>query len=304
MVGVLLGAGAAGGWAWLKSAEEPASTTTVGSESGGTSTSTSTTSPTTTTTSAPTAKVTSTTAGSTTTAAETATTETSTTTTTAATTTTEPATTTTTASTTTTGGPPPTGGALEAICKDAWGAAPITGELVEHQIERLTVHHTAVAMGSNTEAPRRMRSYQAYHQESGWPDIAYHYLIDANGNIYEGRPVWARGDTFTAYDPTGHFLVCCDGHFDQQGIPDAQLAALADVLAWASRQYGVSPATIAGHRDYAATTCPGSNVAALVADGTLRASVEQRTAAGGLSLSLLCGQAGLDRVADIEAGRR
>ena len=158
-------------------------------------------------------------------------------------------------------------------------------------------------MGSNTEAPRRMRSYQTYHQDSGWPDIAYHYLIDANGNIYEGRPVWARGDTFTEYDPTGHFLVCCDGHFDQQGISSAQLEALADVLAWASQQYGVSPATIAGHRDYASTTCPGAQLAALIADGTVQTNVEQRIAAGGPSLSLLCGQAGLDRVADIEAGR-
>jgi hypothetical protein len=158
-------------------------------------------------------------------------------------------------------------------------------------------------MGSNTEAPRRIRSYQSYHQESGWPDVAYHFLIDANGNIYEGRPVSARGDTFTEYDPTGHFLVCCDGHFDQQGISSAQLASLADVLAWASLQFGVGTSTVAGHRDYATTTCPGSQLAAYVADGSLQEKVEQRIAAGGLSLSLLCGPAGFDRVADIEAGR-
>jgi hypothetical protein len=191
---------------------------------------------------------------------------------------------------------------MEVICKAAWGAAPIQGQLVEHQIERLTVHHTAVAMGSNTDAPARIRSYQNYHQESGWPDVAYHYLIDANGHIYEGRPVSARGDTFTEYDPTGHFLVCCDGHFDQQVIPAAQLASLANVLAWASVRFGVDPATIAGHRDYAAITCPGSNLASVVADGTLLSMVEQRIATGVSSLSSLCGQAGLDRIAAIEAG--
>jgi hypothetical protein len=193
---------------------------------------------------------------------------------------------------------------VEVICKDAWGAAPVQGEFVGHQIERLTVHHTAVLMGSNTEAPGRMRSYQRYHQEQGWPDIAYHYLIDANGNVYEGRPVGARGDTFTDYDPTGHFLVCCDGHFDQQPIPAAQLAALTDVLAWAAIEYGAGPSTIAGHSDYASTTCPGSSLAALVADGTLHASVEQRIDSGKVSLAVLCGSAGLQRVADIEAGLR
>jgi hypothetical protein len=158
-------------------------------------------------------------------------------------------------------------------------------------------------MGSNTKAPARIRSYQTYHQESGWPDIAYHYLIDANGHIYEGRPVSARGDTFTEYDPTGHFLVCCDGHFDQQSIPVTQLASLADVLAWASVRFGVAPATIAGHRDYAATTCPGSDLAGLVADQTVEAMVQERIAAGVRSLGLLCGPAGFDRVAAIEAGR-
>ena len=182
------------------------------------------------------------------------------------------------------------------------GAAPIQGQLVEHQIERLTVHHTAVVMGSNTRAPARIRSYQNYHQGSGWPDVAYHYLIDANGHIYEGRPVAARGDTFTEYDPTGHFLVCCDGHFDEQNIPAAQVASLANVLAWAAVRYEVGPATIAGHRDYASTTCPGSNLAALVGDRTLQSMVEQRIAAGVSSLGSLCGQAGRDRVAAIESG--
>jgi len=256
--------------------------------------------------------MTTTTAASTTTSETTTTTaptaEASTTTTEAVTTTTAPtatteAVTTSTAPTATTGVPPAATDGLEVICKDAWGAVPIQGQLVEHRIERLTVHHTAVVMGGNTEAPRRMRSYQNYHQGNGWPDVAYHYLIDANGHIYEGRPVSARGDTFTEYDPTGHFLVCCDGHFDQQGVPAAQLASLADLLAWASVQFGVGPSTIAGHRDYAATTCPGSQLAGLIADRTVQSMVEQRLAFGGVSLSWLCGQAGLDRVSDIEAGR-
>lgn len=199
--------------------------------------------------------------------------------------------------------PPAAGGRLEIICREAWGAAPIQSPLIDHQIERLTVHHTAVVMGSNTKAPGRIRSYQGYHQDSGWPDVAYHYLIDAHGHIYEGRPVTARGDTFTEYDPTGHFLVCCDGHFDQQSIPAAQLASLADVLAWASVSFGVHPSTIAGHREYAATTCPGSELAKLVADQTVQSLVEQRIAGGASTLSLLCGRAGFDRVAAIEAGR-
>jgi hypothetical protein len=304
MLGVLVGAGAAGGWSWLRPAdavppvptpeaapsESAAPTPSTTSGSGSTVAPAESTTSTTTTASSTTIETT------TTTAAPAATTEASTTTT---TTTSTPST----APTTTAAVAQSVAGSREVICKEAWGAAPIHGQLVEHRIERLTVHHTAVVMGSNTKAPSRIRSYQNYHQENGWPDVAYHYLIDANGHVYEGRPVSARGDTFTDYDPTGHFLVCCDGHFDQQGIPAAQLASLASVLAWASVTFGVGPATIAGHRDYAATTCPGSHLAALVDDRTLQSMVEQLIAAGANSLSSLCGRAGRDRVVAIEAGR-
>ena len=304
MLGALVGVGAAGGWAWLRNGDAVAPSAPAESALPAGAT-TSTSAPTTTAASGSTVTAATTTTEMTTTTAAVTTTTDPTTTTEASTTTTEAVTTTTsaTASTTTTGASPAAAGGREVICKEAWRAAPIQGQFVEHRIERLTVHHTAVVMGSNTAAPRRIRSYQNYHQESGWPDVAYHYLIDANGHIYEGRPVSARGDTFTEYDPTGHFLVCCDGHFDQQAIPAAQLASLANVLAWASVQFGAGPSTIAGHRDYAATTCPGSQLATLVADQTLQSMVEQRIAAGAVSLSPLCGQAGLDRVADIEAGR-
>jgi hypothetical protein len=222
----------------------------------------------------------------------------------ASTTTAKPAATPAAASSTTTGASAGVKDEVQIICREAWRAAPIQGQLVGHRIERLTVHHTGVAVGRKAEAPRRMRSYQSYHQELGWSDIAYHYMVDANGHVYEGRPVSVRGDTFTEYDPTGHLLLCCDGHFDFQGIPEPQMSSLAAVLAWACAQFGVDPATIAGHRDFAATTCPGSQLAGFIADGTLRSMVERRIAGGGVPASLLCGPAGVVRVAEIEAGRR
>jgi hypothetical protein len=97
--------------------------------------------------------------------------------------------------------------------------------------------------------------------------------------------------------------VCCDGDFDQQDIPAAQLASLAAVLAWASVRFVVEPAAITGHRDFATTTCPGAHLTRLMTDGTLRSMVSRLIVAGGVSLDPLCGEAGLDRVAAIEAGR-
>jgi hypothetical protein len=189
------------------------------------------------------------------------------------------------------------------ICRRAWGARPPSGEFHRHRIRRLTVHHSAVVLRDNRKAPERFRDHQAAHQAEGWPDIAYHILIDRNGHVYEGRPFWARGDTATDYRPRGHLLVLCEGNFDRQRPSREQAASLADVLAWAVRRFDVPVARIKGHRDYAATACPGRRLYRLIEDGTLRRRVRRRLRGGGVRLDEICGKAGRRLVRDIEAGR-
>ena len=195
-------------------------------------------------------------------------------------------------------------GVVQAICKSAWGGREPSGALTSHTIERMTVHHTAALLDANRKAPARARAHQRFHMDDrGWVDLAYHFLVDANGNVYEGRRVTAVGDTGTNYDPTGHFLVCAEGDFNSQAIPAAQVSAMADVLAWGAVHFGVDPATIRGHRDWAATSCPGDNFYSLISRGTLEQSVRDRVASGAPGLSVLCGAAAEQRVADIEADR-
>jgi N-acetyl-anhydromuramyl-L-alanine amidase AmpD len=118
----------------------------------------------------------------------------------------------------------------------------------------------------------------------GWPDIAYHVLIGIDGTVYQGRDPAFRGDTGTSYNTTGHFLVVVEGNFEVERPTDAQVQSLEAVLAWASEHYGVSPATIAGHGDYAATSCPGRNLEDRIHSGTLRGSVEALIEQGGVDL--------------------
>lgn len=221
-------------------------------------------------------------------------------TTTAAATTTSPPETTIASTTTTV---PDLASTVEVICKEAWGARPVIGEFAGHTIEHITVHHTAVVLSANSAAPGRARQHQSYHQGLGWPDLAYHYLIDANGHVYEGRPVAAVGDTATDYDPTGHFLVCCEGDFNTQEITPAQYESLVRMLAWGAAEFGVDVAAVQGHRDVASTTCPGDNLYPLVADGTVVSDVVAQLAAGVPQLETVCGQEATDLVAAIEAGR-
>lgn len=191
---------------------------------------------------------------------------------------------------------------LLVIPKQAWGAAPVAGTFVEHEIQQVTIHHTGSLLSDNADAPGRLREHQAYHQvDQGWPDLAYHFVIDRNGHIYEGRPTWAAGDTGTNYDPTGHLLICCEGEFNSQSPTDAQLGSVATLMAWASTRYGVGLEAVLGHRDVASTSCPGDSLYGQLGDLTARASRWQ--ADPGVTLVMLDSYAAVELVADIETGR-
>lgn len=198
---------------------------------------------------------------------------------------------------------PPAATTATILCREAWGAKPARPGGRPHTITRMTLHHTAVVLGDNRYAPARLRQHQQYHQnEKGWIDIAYHVGVDRNGNIYELRTPELAGDTATEYDTTGHFLVLCEGDFDQEDVTEAQINSAAMAFAWAAQTFHVAPGTLAGHRDFAATSCPGKNLYAHVADGDLVQRLDSLLAGGAVDLQRICGPEAAARVAQIEAG--
>lgn len=196
--------------------------------------------------------------------------------------------------------------AHEILCRAAWGAAAARPGGRTHTLNRMTVHHTEVVLGDNANAPGRLRQHQHYHQDTqGWIDIAYHFSVDHHGNIYELRSPHLVGDTATNYDPTGHFLVVCEGDFNKEDVSEDQLNGTALVLAWAAQQFGISTDTLEGHRDLSSnTTCPGASLYEHVTSGDLRSRVDTLLAAGPVDVPKICGPEASQMVADVEAGLR
>jgi hypothetical protein len=189
------------------------------------------------------------------------------------------------------------------LCREAWGARPARSGGRRHTITRMTLHHEAVVLGENRNAPGRFRQDQRYHQDQkGWVDIAYHVGVDRNGNIYELRSTEIAGDTATDYDTTGHFLVLCEGDFNQEAVSEAQLHAAALTFAWAAQNFRIATDTLAGHRDLAQTSCPGANLYAHISSGDLKRRIDDLLAAGRVDLQRFCGPEASARVAAIEAG--
>ncbi|SOX52780.1 N-acetylmuramoyl-L-alanine amidase [Mycobacterium ahvazicum] len=188
------------------------------------------------------------------------------------------------------------------LCRDAWGARPALAGGRPHTIMRMTLHHEAVVLGDNRNAPGRLRQDQRYHQDKGWVDIAYHVGIDRDGNIYELRTPQIAGDTATDYDTTGHFLVLCEGDFDKEAVSEAQLHGAALAFAWATQTFHIASNTLAGHRDLAQTSCPGASLYAHLSSGDLKHRIDDLVAAGPVNLQRICGPDAAATVAAIEAG--
>nr|WP_234787425.1 peptidoglycan recognition family protein [Mycolicibacter sinensis] len=169
----------------------------------------------------------------------------------------------------------------------------------------MTIHHSGVVFTDNRTIAERLRQHQRYHQdEHGWIDIAYHVGIDRGGNVFALRDTGLIGDTATDYDPAGHFLVLCEGDFDQQDVPEPQLESAALVLAWAAQTFQISTDTLASHREVApATTCPGAHLQAHIASGELRRRVDDLASRGPVGLALKCSHEAAAIMVAIEAGR-
>ena len=186
------------------------------------------------------------------------------------------------------------------ICREALGLAAARPDSRIHDIRTLTLHHTAVRLDEVRQAPDRLRGHQRFHMDQGWPDIAYHFGVDLAGNVYELRDPSIPGDTFTDYDPAGHFLVVCEGNFDVQAPTDAMLASVTRLFAYAADRYGVAVDTLAGHRDYTSTACPGDALYARL--GEISSSVRALTRVTPPVFDRLCGEAAIARVSQIESG--
>ncbi len=138
-----------------------------------------------------------------------------------------------------------------------------------NDVKFLAVHHTATT--ANLDDPRQaIRNIQYYHAVSrGWGDIGYNYIIDRQGNIYEGR---AGGrDVIGGHSREVNKVsvgISLLGNYQNEDVPEATLESLAKLLRSLADDYnldvnsydtyeGRSYPVLGGHGDYSATSCPG-----------------------------------------------
>jgi hypothetical protein len=160
----------------------------------------------------------------------------------------------------------------EIIAVAQWGGTVSADSQKTHEIKVITLHHGGEEYKGNKPTPTYLVNLQNWSRsEKKWIDIPYHFLIDLDGKIYAGRDLRYPGDTNTAYDPTGHALICVLGNYEIQYPNERQRQAVIDLFAWLCWRYQLSPETIKGHKDVAdGTVCPGKNLYVYLTNGDLK----------------------------------
>lgn len=111
------------------------------------------------------------------------------------------------------------------------GAPFAPARMEKHKVGKyeIIIHHTGTLtyLWRKKSAKEKMRDYHADHltktqryrtiaglKGQKWGGFAYHYLIDTDGTVSEGRDVQYLGDSGTDYDLSNRLLVVLHGDFE------------------------------------------------------------------------------------------
>ncbi len=166
-------------------------------------------------------------------------------------------------------------------------------EIWEREIvtpEKFIIHHTAGDPGTSDPAATIRSIYYWHAVVLGWGDIGYNYLIDQNGNIYEGR---AGGDGVVgghAYRSAACAAARFGGSQNEAGFNRGTIGiavlgdyesdlslnsvvktALQNLIGTKAALFGINPSgssyfvdntypNVIGHQNVDCTSCPGVNL--------------------------------------------
>lgn len=156
-----------------------------------------------------------------------------------------------------------------------------------YPVQTLTVHHTDDGSSDPDPAAVVRAIYRNDTVGKGYGDIGYHFLIDRNGLVYEGR--WSGTDGTAAHDSagrlvtgahvqgynTGNIGIALLGTLTTTPPSTAARTALVQLLADLAARHALAPTgkvrylnpvsgvscvapAIGGHRNWADTDCPGT----------------------------------------------
>jgi hypothetical protein len=135
-------------------------------------------------------------------------------------------------------------------------------------IARITVHHTAWEweMDAWTRTANEVENIRAFHSgkratDRHWADIAYHFVVDRAGRVWQARPLAYQGAHVKGHNEHNLGIVLL-GNFEVQSPTAAQLVSLREFIGFARGLYAVPLSQVFTHGELGKTSCPGKQLQA------------------------------------------
>jgi hypothetical protein len=153
-----------------------------------------------------------------------------------------------------------------------WTSSPPNLSLINpmNGVNRITVHHDGmdpIALRTKWDAASRLEQIRRAHinHDPPWADIGYHYIVDPQGRVWEGRPVQYQGAHVK--DNNEHNLgIMVLGNFDEQRPTSEALSTLDALIADRMRAYRIPLSRVLTHQEINPTRCPGRSLQSYMLD--------------------------------------
>lgn len=154
------------------------------------------------------------------------------------------------------------------VARAQWGASlPVTANLTRNKggWKRITVHHSAEAdpvpldgsLQSSAEGLRQIQRSHLKSKQPPWGDIGYHFLIDPQGRVFQGRELTWQGAHASGNNNIQNIGVCLMGNFEEERPTPEALESLRKLLDNLRRVYSIPRREVHTHREFKQTACPG-----------------------------------------------
>lgn len=135
----------------------------------------------------------------------------------------------------------------------------LIGEIRMRNIDLIVVHCSATPEGRDVST----EEIRQWHLDRGWSDIGYHFVVELDGSVCDGRPVEVSGAHASGHNKNS-IGVCYVGGVDADMEPkdtrtEEQKEALVELLQDLKSDY--PDAKIIGHRDISDKACPSFDAA-------------------------------------------
>jgi N-acetylmuramoyl-L-alanine amidase len=131
--------------------------------------------------------------------------------------------------------------------------------IMARKIDKIILHCAATPEGRDVKT----ETIKSWHVKgNGWSDIGYHFVIELDGAVKNGRPLHRSGAHTKGHNATS-IGICYVGGMDKDKKPkdtrtEAQRKAMDQLIADLKMDHPT--ATIHGHNEFAAKACPSFDV--------------------------------------------